>query len=90
MPAIGGNTAALIGDYAASIDAMAAEIDTATRFVNVEFYIVVVRRDDEGLLRRDGARGPARRAVRLLVDFIASRKVAEQRRDRSPSSIGSG
>ena len=40
LPAIGGNSARLIGDYRGSIDAMAADIDTATRFVHVEFFIV--------------------------------------------------
>lgn len=40
VPLVGGNTAHLLGDYKGSIEAMAADIDTATTFVHVEFYIV--------------------------------------------------
>ncbi|WP_074260329.1 cardiolipin synthase [Agromyces cerinus] len=76
LPAVDGNTAVLIGDYEASIDAMAAEIDTATRFVNVEFYIASFDATTKGFfgaLERAVQRGVR---VRLLMDFIASRKVA--------------
>ena len=40
VPMVSGNTAQLIGDYNDSIAAMTAEINTATTFVHVEFYIV--------------------------------------------------
>ncbi|KRE23514.1 cardiolipin synthase [Agromyces sp. Soil535] len=76
LPAVGGNTAALIGDYVASVDAMADEIDTATRFVNVEFYIVSFDATTKGFfgaMERAVQRGVP---VRLLMDFIASRNVA--------------
>ena len=76
LPAVGGNTAALIGDYTASIDAMADEIDTATRFVNVEFYIASFDATTKGFfaaMERAVQRGVR---VRLLMDFIASRNVA--------------
>ena len=73
LPPLGGNTAELIGDYQASIDAMADAIDTATRFVHVEFYIVSFDSTTKGFfgaLERAVQRGVS---VRLLADFIASR-----------------
>ena len=76
LPAVGGNTAVLIGDYTTSIDAMADEIDTATRFVNVEFYIASFDATTKGFfgaMERAVQRGVR---VRLLMDFIASRNVA--------------
>ena len=75
LPAVGGNTAALIGDYTTSIDEMADEIDTATRFVNVEFYIASFDATTKGFfaaMERAVQRGVR---VRLLMDFIASRNV---------------
>lgn len=76
LPAAGGNTALLIGEYQASIDAMATEIDTATRFVNVEFYIVSFDATTRGFfaaLERAVQRGVQ---VRLLADYVASRRVS--------------
>ncbi|MRG60692.1 cardiolipin synthase [Agromyces sp. CFH 90414] len=75
LPAVGGNTATLIGEYTASVDAMADEIDTATRFVNVEFYIASFDATTKGFfgaMERAVRRGVR---VRLLMDFIASRNV---------------
>ena len=39
LPMVGGNRAELFPDYQGSIDAMTREIDTATEFVHVQFYI---------------------------------------------------
>ncbi len=39
MPLVGGNSARLISDYSGSLAAMAEEIDAATSYVHVEFYI---------------------------------------------------
>ena len=39
MPIVGGNSARLISDYSGSLAAMAEEIDAATSYVHVEFYI---------------------------------------------------
>ena len=39
MPLVGGNSAHLIADYSGSLAAMAAEIDAASSYVHVEFYI---------------------------------------------------
>src|SRR6478752_4481175 len=79
LPAVGGNTATLIGDYQASIDAMAAEIDTAQKFVHVEFFIVGWDDTTRGFfsaMERAVARGVT---VRLLADHISSRKVAHSK-----------
>ena len=76
LPAVGGNTATLIGDYRGSIDAMAAEIDTAVRFVHVEFFIVSFDETTKGFfaaMERAVQRGVT---VRVLLDFIASGKAA--------------
>ncbi len=76
LPAIGGNTASLIGDYESSIDAMAADIDTATRFVHVEFFIVALDDTTKGFfaaMERAVQRGVV---VRLLLDYVASKRVS--------------
>lgn len=76
LPASYGNEATLIDDYQGSVDAMAAEIDTAQHFVHVEFYIVSWDDTTRGFfaaMERAVARGVT---VRLLADHIASRKVA--------------
>jgi cardiolipin synthase len=76
MPAIAGNTATLIGDYQGSIDAMAAEIDTAQRFVHIEFFIVAKDVTTDGFfaaMERAVQRGVS---VRLLADYISSKKMA--------------
>lgn len=76
LPALGGNTVYLSDDYQASIDAMTHEIDAASRFVHVEYYIVsfdATTRGFFGALERAVQRGVP---VRLLADFVASRRVA--------------
>lgn len=76
LPAVGGNSATLLGDYQGSIDAMAAEIDTATSFVHVEFFIVAWDDTTRGFfsaMERAVARGVT---VRLLADHLPSAKVA--------------
>jgi cardiolipin synthase len=75
LPASFGNQATLLGDYQASIDAMAAEIDTATRFVHVEFFIVAWDDTTRGFfsaMERAVARGVT---VRLLADHLPSAKI---------------
>ena len=72
MPLVGGNAAELIDDYAGSLAAMAAEVDTATSFVHVEFYILSLDGATAGLfdaLERAAARGVT---VRVLLDHWAS------------------
>ncbi|HET8778996.1 MAG TPA: cardiolipin synthase [Agromyces sp.] len=76
LPAVSGNTARLIGDYQASIDEMAADIDTATRFVHVEFYIVSFDATTKGFfaaMERAVQRGVI---VRLLLDSVSTRRTA--------------
>jgi Phospholipase_D-nuclease N-terminal len=41
LPMVGGNSAELIDSYSDSIQAMADAIDTAERFIHVEFFILV-------------------------------------------------
>src|SRR3954453_15774836 len=79
LPAVGGNEFTLYGDYQASIDAMAAEIDTARSWVHVEFFIVSWDDTTRGFfsaMERAVARGVS---VRLLADHISSRKMAHSK-----------
>ncbi len=68
---VGGNTAELIEDYVGSIDAMIADIDTATDFVHVEFFILVHDHTTAPFfdaLARAWSRGVT---VRVLSDHVA-------------------
>ncbi|MDE0546478.1 cardiolipin synthase [Microbacterium sp. C7(2022)] len=77
LPAQPGNRAELFGDYEQSIIEMARAMDSAKRFIHVEFYIVSF--DDTtapffAAMERAVARGVT---VRLLADHVASRRVAK-------------
>jgi cardiolipin synthase len=79
IPAVGGNSATLIEDYQGSMDAMAADIDTATTFVHIEFYIVSFDTTTTGLfaaIERAVARGVT---VRVLLDHVASVRAANSK-----------
>ncbi|MEO8219441.1 MAG: phospholipase D-like domain-containing protein [Specibacter sp.] len=72
LPMVGGNDVELLPDYHGSIAAMAAEIDRAEKYVNVEFYILVhddATRPFFEALGRAVQRGVA---VRVLSDHLAS------------------
>jgi cardiolipin synthase len=72
MPLVAGNAAELIDDYAGALAAMAAEVDAATSFVHVEFYILSSDQATAGFfasLERAVARGVT---VRVLLDHWAS------------------
>ncbi len=76
LPASAGNGATLIDDYGASVASMTIEIERATRFVHVEFYIVAWDATTGAFfsaMERAVARGVT---VRLLADHVASRKVS--------------
>jgi cardiolipin synthase len=75
MPLIGSNSAALIGDYQDSLDAMTAAIHDAKRQVHVEFYILALDRTTAPFfdaLASAVARGVE---VRVLLDHVASYRV---------------
>jgi cardiolipin synthase len=79
LPATPGNDASLYGDYQASIDAMAAEVDKAQKWVHVEFFIVSWDDTTRGFfsaMERAVARGVS---VKLLADHISSRKMAHSK-----------
>lgn len=79
LPATEGNAATLYGDYQESIDAMAAEIDTAESFVHVEFFIVAWDDTTRGFfaaMERAVARGVS---VRLLADYVATRRLGNSK-----------
>ena len=73
LPMAGDNGAQIISDYQGSLDTMAAEIDRASRYVHVEFYILQSDgATDEffSALERATARGVT---VRVLLDHWANR-----------------
>ncbi len=72
MPLVGGNSANLIDGYEESLAAMAAEIDAATTYVHVEFYIFSLDETTAPLF--DALESAARRGVtvRVLLDHWAS------------------
>ncbi|TFD14565.1 cardiolipin synthase [Cryobacterium sp. TMT1-21] len=72
VPLVGGNTAHLIGDYRASIAAMTAEIDAATTFVHVQYYIVSLDDTTKDFFAAMEAAVKRGVTVRLLADHIAS------------------
>ncbi|MFF2372399.1 phospholipase D-like domain-containing protein [Agromyces sp. NPDC058110] len=76
LPALEGESAELLGDYAESIARMTADLDTAERYVHVEFYIVAfdeTTKEFFAAMERAVARGVT---VRLLLDHVASRRVS--------------
>ena len=72
MPMVAGNAATLIDDYAGSLAAMAAEVDTAVNYVHVEFYILSLDDTTAGLFA--SLESAVRRGVtvRVLLDHWAS------------------
>ncbi len=82
MPLVGGNTAKLYTDYSGSIEAMTDAVRSASRSVNVEFYIMSV--DTATAEFFDALADAAQRGVvvRVLYDHIASLRVPGYRRLR--------
>jgi cardiolipin synthase len=80
FPALGGNAAHLIGDYEQSVAAMTAEIDTATTYVHVQFYIVSFDKTTKDFFRalEDAVKRGV--TVRVLLDHIASVRTADHKR----------
>ncbi len=80
FPALGGNSVELIKGYQQSLDAMAAEIRTASHYVNAEFYIMSSDESTDNLFRaleEAAARGVR---VRVLFDHIGSLRVPGYRK----------
>jgi cardiolipin synthase len=71
LPMVSGNSARLIAGYTESFDAMIADIDAATDYVHVEFYILVLDGATKPFfdaLARACARGVT---VRVLSDHVS-------------------
>ena len=72
MPLVGDNSATLLGDYTGTFDAMIADIDTARKYVHVEFYILSLDKTTGPFfdaMERAVKRGVT---VRVLLDHIQS------------------
>lgn len=80
MPLIGGNSASLNGDYEGAINEMTEAINNAERFVNVEFYILALDKTTEPFFAALDAAVKRGVTVRVLLDHIASIRVAGHRK----------
>ncbi|QYF75506.1 cardiolipin synthase [Cryobacterium sp. PAMC25264] len=72
MPLVGDNRAHLHGNYEETLAAMAADIDRATKYVHVEFYILSLDDTTAGFF--DAMENAVKRGVtvRVLMDHIQS------------------
>lgn len=75
LPLVDGNTVELIPDYASSIAAMTAAVDTAEHYVNVEFYITAWDDMTDPLFRALTAAHDRGVRVRMLFDHLGSRGI---------------
>ncbi|PZF58618.1 cardiolipin synthase [Curtobacterium sp. MCBD17_034] len=73
MPLVGGNSAELYPDYEESIAEMTRAVDTARRFVHVEFYIATLDETTSPFFDALGRAVQRGVTVRFLLDHIASR-----------------
>jgi Phosphatidylserine/phosphatidylglycerophosphate/cardiolipin synthases and related enzymes len=80
MPLVGGNTASLIRDYQASLDAMIEAIGRAKRYVHVEFYILSWDQTTGPFF--DALEAAVQRGirVRVMLDHIASLRTRDYKR----------
>lgn len=89
LPMVGGNRASLLPEYEATFAAMVAEIDTATEYVHVEFFIAVKDKTTEpffAALGRASARGVK---IRVLSDWLMGRMYPGRKETRAYlASIG--
>ena len=71
MPLVGGNTAELLTDYETSIATMTAAVESAKKYVHVEFYILSFDRTTVRFF--DAMRDAVERGVtvRVLMDHVA-------------------
>lgn len=79
LPMVGGNRAQLLPDYDGSIASMAEAIDTATEYVHVQFYILVldtVTQPFFDALARARARGVR---VNVLSDHLAGLRLPNRK-----------
>ncbi|AQS88098.1 phospholipase D [Neoasaia chiangmaiensis NBRC 101099] len=87
-PPMGGNSAALMADSNAAIDAMVADIDRARQHVHICFYIWLT--DHNGMKMVEALRRAARRGVtcRVMADDLGSRKLIHHRAWRDMAQDG--
>ena len=68
---VGGNAALLLEDYTGSFESMIRDIDTATDYVHVEFYILVLDPTTAPFMDALGRAVERGVAVRVLSDHLA-------------------
>jgi cardiolipin synthase A/B len=82
MPLMGGNTAVLMPDYDESIRTMTEAVDSAQRYVHVEFYILHLDSSTRPFFEALAAARRRGVVVRVLLDHVASRGYPAYRRTR--------
>jgi cardiolipin synthase len=85
---VGGNTAVLLPNSNAAIDALVADIDAATEHVHVLFYIWLADQNGTKVvesLKRAAARGVS---CRVMADDLGSRAIIRSEHWRSMSAAG--
>ncbi|MBP3976966.1 cardiolipin synthase [Microbacterium sp. BLY] len=75
LPVVSGSSATLLDGYQESIDAMAAAVDAAERYVHVAFYIAALDETTSGFFRALEAAVARGVRVRFLADHVASRRI---------------
>jgi cardiolipin synthase len=82
LPLVAGNTVRLLPDYHGSIAAMTEAVESAERYVNVEFYITAWDETTEPLFRALTAAAARGARVRMLFDHLGSRGIPGYREMR--------
>jgi cardiolipin synthase len=80
MPMVGGNTARMLTDYTATLQEMTDAVGTASRFVHVEFYILVFDRSTAPFFAALEAAVQRGVTVRVLLDHVASVRAPRHKR----------
>jgi cardiolipin synthase len=75
LPLVGGNTVLLLPDYRGSIAAMTQAVETAEKYVCVEFYITAWDDMTDPLFRALSAAAARGVRVRMLFDHLGSRGI---------------
>ena len=75
LPLVGGNTVLLLPDYRGSIAAMTQAVETAEKYVCVEFYITAWDEITDPLFRALEAAAARGVRVRMLFDHLGSRGI---------------
>lgn len=72
LPTIGGNSATLLPDYYGAIDAIRKDIDVATHYVHIEYFIISADSKTKALIQSIAQAVNRGVKVRILLDHLGS------------------